>query len=251
MKTGAKIAIGCAAAVLLVVLAVGMLVFGGLWWGKKKLEEATGGGLEKMAETQKEIESNERAANANAFTRPQDGVVQETQLVRFLNVRKQVFDVYQNYRDVLERADKREPDLAAIGKGIAMLSDLRLAQTRALVAQNMSSDEYAFLVEQVYKSAWASAVDKETGGKGAAGVLREGLGQAAEALEKQLQDNPSMPAEQRRVLEEQLANMRKGAEEAAEQAEALEVPRANIELFRKHEADIKKYGMHGLEMLGL
>ena len=31
---------------------------------------------------------------------------------------------------------------------------------------------------------------------------------------------------------------------------ALDAPRANIELFRKHEAEIKKYTMHGLEMMG-
>jgi hypothetical protein len=31
----------------------------------------------------------------------------------------------------------------------------------------------------------------------------------------------------------------------------LEAPRANVELFRKHEAEIKKYAMHGLELVGL
>ncbi len=29
------------------------------------------------------------------------------------------------------------------------------------------------------------------------------------------------------------------------------MPRANVELFRKHEADIKKYAMHGLAYIGL
>ena len=28
-------------------------------------------------------------------------------------------------------------------------------------------------------------------------------------------------------------------------------PRANVELFRKYEADIKKYAMHGLAYIGL
>jgi hypothetical protein len=32
---------------------------------------------------------------------------------------------------------------------------------------------------------------------------------------------------------------------------SLAVPRANVELFRKHEADIKKYAMTGLAMIGL
>ena len=34
-------------------------------------------------------------------------------------------------------------------------------------------------------------------------------------------------------------------------AEALTVPPANVELVRKHEADIEKYAMHGLAFLGL
>ena len=33
--------------------------------------------------------------------------------------------------------------------------------------------------------------------------------------------------------------------------ESLHVPRANVELFRKHAADLKKYAMHGLAFLGL
>jgi hypothetical protein len=31
----------------------------------------------------------------------------------------------------------------------------------------------------------------------------------------------------------------------------LEVPRANVELFRKHKADIQKYAMSGLAFVGL
>jgi len=46
------------------------------------------------------------------------------------------------------------------------------------------------------------------------------------------------------------------AQEAMEQlgqgaGEALAVPRANVELFRKYEADIKRYAMHGLAFIGL
>ena len=29
------------------------------------------------------------------------------------------------------------------------------------------------------------------------------------------------------------------------------MPKANVELFRKYEADIKKYAMHGLAFIGL
>ena len=32
---------------------------------------------------------------------------------------------------------------------------------------------------------------------------------------------------------------------------AVEVPKANLELFKKHEAEIKTYAMSGLEMFGI
>jgi hypothetical protein len=48
-----------------------------------------------------------------------------------------------------------------------------------------------------------------------------------------------------RKAQEQMAKL---GEEAGQ---VLEVPRANVELFRKYEADIKKYAMHGLAFAGL
>jgi hypothetical protein len=32
---------------------------------------------------------------------------------------------------------------------------------------------------------------------------------------------------------------------------ALDVPKANLQLFRKHEAEIRRYAMHGLAYMGL
>ena len=48
-----------------------------------------------------------------------------------------------------------------------------------------------------------------------------------------------------RKLQEEMAQAGKSA------GESLHVPRANVELFRKHAADLKKYAMHGLAFLGL
>ncbi len=47
-----------------------------------------------------------------------------------------------------------------------------------------------------------------------------------------------------RKLQEQVTKLGQDA------GQALEVPRANVELFRKYEADIKKYAMHGLAFVG-
>ena len=48
--------------------------------------------------------------------------------------------------------------------------------------------------------------------------------------------------------QKQLSDSMKGLDEAAK---AMDVPRANVELFRKYETDIKKYAMTGLEFIGL
>jgi len=39
--------------------------------------------------------------------------------------------------------------------------------------------------------------------------------------------------------------------EAQKGADMIRVPQANIDLFRKHEAEIKKYAMEGLALAGL
>jgi len=46
-----------------------------------------------------------------------------------------------------------------------------------------------------------------------------------------------------RKLQQEMAQAGKSA------GETLHVPRANVELFRKHEAELKKYAMHGLAFL--
>jgi hypothetical protein len=39
--------------------------------------------------------------------------------------------------------------------------------------------------------------------------------------------------------------------ELGKAAQSLEVPKANVELFRKYEAEIKKYAMSGLGLVGM
>ena len=82
---------------------------------------------------------------------------------------------------------------------------------------------------------------------------------------RQEQADSSLTPEQRKMLEEQreaakksLDDLKKGIREARKQssevrenARAMDVPPANIALFRKYETDIKKYAMGGLEWIGL
>ena len=185
MGTAGKIAIGCGIAVLVAGL-VAVVALGGLaYWAKGKAEEFTS--------EQSRIEELHRKANANTFTAPADGTITEDRLLKFLDVRKRVFGVYEKHKDELDAmSKKKQGDFGDVRKGFALINELRLAQAQALADVGMSENEYRFLVEQIYKSLWASA----------------------------------SPA-------------------------TADVPAANVALFRKYEADIKKYAMGGLEWIGL
>ena len=52
-------------------------------------------------------------------------------------------------------------------------------------------------------------------------------------------------------IEEGQQQLGRAGEEAREGAATMDVPPANVALFKKYEADIKKYAMGGLEWIGL
>jgi hypothetical protein len=265
MGTGAKIAIGCGCLVLLGGAAAVGLVGWGAWWAKDKLTEAAGG-LETITAKAEEIERWERQANANAYAASPDGVIPEDRLLKFLQTRKAVHAVYERYQADLERLQKRSgqegdtlspTDLWSTGGQLAeAFAALRLAQMKTLAAVGMSEEEYRAIQVAVYKSAWASDVEKDTG-RMPAEALSGSVSEAAKGIEDavkagleaaQQQGVPGaggVSADDVRKLQEEMARLGQGA------GEALAVPRQNVELFRKHEAEIKKYAMSGLALVGL
>lgn len=253
MKTGAKIAIGCGVAVVLAVSAMVAGVVGVAFWGKQKLEEATGGGLQKLAEDQEKIQRYQAEANRNAFESPADGLIAEERLLKFLAVRRDVFGVYETHRAEIEAFGKgdHKPDLAAVGKTVHLVNELRLTLAKAQAREGLSDAEYGWLVGQVYKAAWATGVAKGTGGKQPSEAIREVADKAAEELRRQLRDNPNLTPEQRRQLEESVAKAAQQGQAAGEAGRSLDVPQANLELFERHREEIQKYAMNGLELLGL
>ena len=149
MGTGAKIAIGCGIAVVVGGVMLAAVVFGGLWWAKGKAEQFTG--------REAQIEELKKKANAVPFTEPADGIVREERLVKFLDVRRRVFDVYAKHKDELEAMNKKkQADFSDVTHGLSVLGEVRLAQAQALADVGMSEGEYHFLIQQVYKSLWAS-----------------------------------------------------------------------------------------------
>ena len=197
MGTGTKVAIGCGIAAVMGGVVLAAVVFGGLWWAKGKAEQFTG--------RESHIEELKKKANAVPFTEPADGVVREDRLVKFLEVRRHIFDVYVQHKDELEAMNKKkQTGLSDLAHGLGVLSEVRMAQAQALADVGMSEDEYRFMVQQVYKTLWASEVAKASPGP-----------------------------------------------EGGASAPTLDVPPANLALFRKHEAEIKQYAMGGLEWVGL
>jgi hypothetical protein len=265
MGTGAKIAIGCGCLLLLGAAAVVGVVGMGAWWVKDKVTGAAGG-FQTMAAKAEEIGEYEKKANANPYSPAADGVIPEPRFLKFLETRKRVHSVYERYegdlRDLQQKAetsgDKLSPsDLwSAGGKLAEVFSEIRLAQMKALAELGMSEEEYRAIQMAVYKTAWASDVEKGSGrmpaeavsqsmteaSKEMEGAMRSGL----EAAQKQgVPGSAKVSDEDVRKLQDEMARLGRDA------GKALEVPKANVELFRRHEAEIKKYAMNALAYIGL
>jgi hypothetical protein len=153
LGTGAKVAIGCGIAVVVGGVMLAAVVFGGLWWAKGKAEQFTG--------REAKIEELKQRANAVPFTEPADGTVREDRLVKFLDIRRRVFDVYAKHKDELEAMNKKEKaDFSDVTRGLGVLAEVRLALAQAQADVGMGDDEYRFLIQQVYKTLWASEAAK-------------------------------------------------------------------------------------------
>jgi hypothetical protein len=265
MGTGTKIALGCGCVVLLGAAAV-VGVFGvGAWWAKGKIDEASGG-LARITAVTEEIERFEKQANAHAYTPPADGVIPEARFLKFMDTRKQVYAVYERYEKELGELQKKAErpndkltltELWSAGGSLAQMAGaIRLEQVKALAAAGMSESEYRDIQMAVYKSAWASEAERESG-KLPAEAVSESMSEAGKQMEEAMRAGAEAARKQGvpgagQTSENDAREVQEGMKHLGESAGgALYVPRANVELFRRHQADIKKYAMHGLAFLGL
>jgi hypothetical protein len=242
--TGAKVAIGCVV-VVLVVGAIAVVGLGfGAWWLKGKAESVTG----QIAHTASELERYQKEANANPFTRPADGAFAEDRLLKFLEVRRQVYDVYQRHRSDFE--GKKQPDLGDAIKIPALIAEVKVAQGKAQAAVGMSDAEYLFMVQSVYGAAMNSAMQKESG-KTASEQMGAAMDQYKQAM-KAAGEAAQKAGATDKAHEAELEQEEQQVDQAKEtMAQVYGAPQSNIDLYRKHEADIKKYTMEGLALIGL
>jgi hypothetical protein len=265
MGTGTKIALGCGCAALLATAAAVGVVGMGAWWAKGKIKE-TRAGIDKMTAESEETERYQQQADANPYAPAADGVVGEPRLLKFIDVRKQVYAVYERYEAQLKELEKKKDsangkltmsEVWSAGGALAeMAGEIRLAQMKGLASVGMSDSEYRDIQMAVTKAAWAFQSESKSGKLPAEQVsetMSEAAKQMGDAMRAGLDaaKKQGVPGSQTtsdadaRKLQEEMQQAGKTA------GESLHVPRANVELFRKHEADLKKYAMHGLAFLGL
>jgi hypothetical protein len=263
LGTGAKVAIGCVIVLFIGGVIAAVLLGGAVWWGKSKIEQA-GGRLDQIVGDQGRIEELQKKANATPFREPAGGVIDESRLVTFLDVRKRVYDVYKKHEPEIEaRKNKKEGDLTDVAAFVGLVNNIRLAQAKAQADLGMSDDEYRFLVEQIYKTQWAAEMTKDGSVSRAAGEAydkaaremrkAEAEARAAEQRAKARGDDAGreISEETGKAVAEGAEALDKSAQEVEEAARHLDVPPANIALFKKYEADIRKYAMTGMEWIGL
>ena len=239
MKPWMKVVIGCfAVAVIgLFLLVAGLVGFG--YWAKNKVEEVTGGGSA--------VEEARRTANAVPFTRPEGGVVAESRLVKFIEVRASLFSVYEKYRGEIESRvakvkEGKSFDLGDISTGLTVMGELRRAEMLALAKQGMSEDEYAFITGEVSKAMWT-----EFGGEAAAKKAIVDANKAA--VEAMKAAEAGMPPEAREAMAKAGSEIEATSKQAASDVESAATAPANVALFKKYEADLKKYAMPGLHFI--
>ena len=125
MTTGVKIAIGCGVALILGIIVVAVGIGVAAYWAKGKVEEVTG--------NENRIQELHKKANATPFERPDDGIIREDRLLKFLDVRQRVFGVYEKHRAALDAMSKKtQGDWGDVTTGFSVVNEIRTAQAQAL-----------------------------------------------------------------------------------------------------------------------
>lgn len=143
MSTGAKVAIGCGAALVVGLVVLAVVVVAGGWFVKNKADEFVGG-MEAQVEATETIQRLERE---HPFSPPADGVVGEERAERFLAVTDDAWKrMGDRVEELVERAERAE-DRGRAGVGDVMagmrgFGGARIALAEALTEHEMPVSEY-------------------------------------------------------------------------------------------------------------
>jgi hypothetical protein len=120
----------------------------------------------------------------------------------------------------------------------------------------MSEAEYRDIQMAVYKSAWAAEATTESG-KLPAEAVSDSMSEAAKQVQSAMKAGLEAAKKEGvpgsgNVDDADVNKVQEGVSQLGQQAsQALYVPKANVLLFRKYQAEIQKYAMHGLAFVGL
>jgi hypothetical protein len=251
---------GCGCLSILAVVTLLAAIGLGLFWLTDRAVDLTGS-FEGLVTRSDEIEAWAQKANAHPYEPAKDGVLSEERLNTFLAVRRDVHEVYEEHKADLEELHRRveggeslsAAELLTVGvAAVRMYGDLRLAQVRALAEAGMSEREYYAIQTSVYVATGASETAERTG-KLPAEAVSDASRQVQKAIRLAIRtaQREGVPGADR-IAESDLAKLETGVARVGEGgARTLAVPRANVELVRKHETELDQYAMHGLALLGL
>ena len=174
----------------------------------------------------------------------------EPRLVKFIEVRGSVFSVYEKYRGEIESRmakvkEGKSLDFGDISTGLTFMGELQKAETLALARHAMSEDEYAFITGEVYKSMWAD-LGAGDAGKKAIKDAAEAARSAAEAMKEA--GAQGVPPEAREALARAGSEISATARDASERIEEIGTAPENVALFKRYEADLRKYAMPALNI---
>jgi hypothetical protein len=246
--------IGCGALMIFSIIAIGVAFYFGKAWFTEKVKPLT-----EAADTEKEYtEKTESLRKEHPFSRPASGIISENQLQRFLEVRKSMYEVYKQHEAEFKKMEKqKEQGFGALMKATDMIQDVKKAQVQAMEKQNMSPEEYSYIVEAVYKSWFAKGAQESMQHETFTEASQENMKKSLEDFDKRIQD-PNTSEEERQALiktKEMMESQWKSVTESdalKQMDEQLQsVPKENIDLFTKYQNEIQQYSMSGLEFLGL
>ncbi len=256
MASGVKVVlVGCAVIGIGIIVAIGV---GGYFVKKKvgeKIEE-----VKNMTGSQDSDygKKTEELKKRYPYTAPSSGIITESQLTRFLTIRKSVYETYKKYEaDFKKMSEAGNPGLDAPLKGIKMWNDVHMVQTQELEKQKMSPDEYSYIATGVYKTWFAKGTREAMKHESFSDASADGLKKSIAEIDKQIQD-PSTNEEVKKQLqsvkeglESQLKSIGENQPIKEMDEQLASVPKENIELFTKHQKEIEQYSMAGLELIGL
>ena len=120
-----------------------------------------------------------------------------------------------------------------------LVADVRLVPAKALAAAKMSETEYRYVQQAVYRSAWAGEFEKEAGSQPSEHIaqMMEAQKQALQAGQEALNKaQEAMAPGAAPLTDEDVKAGQSVLDQLGDKTKSLEVPRANIELFKKYEA---------------